>query len=121
MNIRDITQRIKWDKDASDSTKRRAEKRIQTIADAIEARFPEVRYCNQIHLKHMRYIKEVWFEHEDLAPTTIGDYTRAMRLMIRAREKEKDWFGRLGLLQDPQRGGRSVVSRVTKTRSRNRR
>ncbi len=121
MNIRDITTRIKWHEDASDSTKKRAVKRIQTIADAIEARFPEVRYPNQVKLKHVAYIKQAWFDNEGLALTTIADYTRAMRLMIRAMGKEKEWFGRLGLVQDPHRGGRRVVSRVTKTRSRNRR
>ena len=121
MNIRDIMQRIKWDKGTSDSTKNRNFKRIQSMANAIEAQFPEVRYCNQIKLKHMKYLKDAWFDNEGLALTTIGDYTRAMRLMIRAMGKEKEWFGRLGLVQDPHRGGRRMVSRVTKTRSRNRR
>ena len=121
MNIREILQRIKWDKDASNVTKNRTVRRIQSMADAIEAQFPEVRYCNQIKLKHLTYIPEAWFDNEGMAVTTMADYTRAMRLMIRAMGKEKDWFGRLGLVQDPQRGGRRVVSRVAKTRSRNRR
>ena len=128
MNIRDITQRIKWKqgtpespKGASDATQTRTINRIQKIANAIEAQFPGVRYCNQIKLKHMKYIKEVWFEDEGLKPATRDDYTRAMRLMIKALDKERHWFGHLGLVQDRTRGGRRVVSKVTKTRSRNRR
>jgi len=121
MYIRDITQRIKWDKKASDVTKSRTVKRIQSMANAIETQFPEVRHCNQIKLKHMKYIKEAWFDNEGLALTTMADYIRAMRLMIRALGKEKDWFGRLGLSQCQQRGGRPLFSRVTRTKSRNRR
>jgi len=120
MNIREILQRIKWDKDASDVTKNRTVKRIQSMANAIEAQFPEVRYCNQIKLKHVTYIKEAWFDNEGLAVTTMADYTRAMRLMVRALGKERDWFSRLDLNQCQQRGGRPVSSRVTKTKSRNR-
>lgn len=128
MNIKDITKRIKWKagtpespKGASDVTKSRTIKRIQTMADAIEAQFPEVRYCNQIKLKHMKYLKEAWFDNEGLAPTTVADYTRAMRIMIKALDKDRHWLGHLGLLQDRTRGGRRVISRVTKTKSRNRR
>ncbi len=121
MNIRDITKNIKWHEDASESTKSRTVRRIQTMADAIEAQFPAVRYCNQIKLKHMEYLKYAWFDNEGFAPSTMADYTRAMRLMIKALGKERHWFGRLGLIQDRTRGGRRVVSRVTKTRSRNRR
>jgi len=69
----------------------------------------------------MKYVREAWFDNEGLKPTTMADYTRAMRLMIKALGKERHWFGHLGLVQDPSRGGRRVVSRVTKTRSRNRR
>jgi hypothetical protein len=119
MNIRDIMQRIKWDKNASDVTKKGTVRRIQSMANAIEAQFPEVRYCNQIKLKHMTYIKRAWFDNEGFAVTTMADYTRAMRLMIRAMGKERDWFGRLDLNQCQQRGGRPVSSRVTKTKSRN--
>lgn len=128
MNIRDITQRIKWkegtlgsSKGASDATKTRTIRRIQTMANAIESQFPEVRYCNQIKLKHMKFLTEAWFDNEGLAQTTMADYKRAMRLMIKALDKERHWFGHLGLAQDRTRGGRRVVSRVTKTRSRNRR
>lgn len=128
MNIREITKRIKWkegtsesSKGTSDATKSRTIKRIQTMADAIEAQFPTVRYCNQIKLKHMKYLKEAWFDNEGFAPTTMADYTRSMRLMITALDKDRHWFGHLGLVQDRTRGGRRVVSRVTKTRSRNRR
>ena len=121
MNIRDITKRIKWQEKARDSTKNRKLKRIQAMADAIEAQFPEVRYCNQIKLKHMKYVKEAWFDNEGLAPTTMGDYTRAMRLMVKALGKDRHWLGHLGLNQDRQFGGRPEVSRVTKTKSRNRR
>ncbi|GBO88996.1 MULTISPECIES: hypothetical protein [Marinobacter] len=121
MNIRDITKHIKWKEGASDSTKDRTIQRIQAMANAIEIQFPEVRYCNQIKLKHMKYVREAWFDNEGLKPTTMADYTRAMRLMIKALGKERHWFGHLGLVQDPSRGGRRVVSRVTKTRSRNRR
>ena len=118
MNVRDIMQRIKWDKGTSDLTKNRNFKRIQSMANAIEAQFPKVRYCNQIKLKHMKYLKDAWFDNEGLALTTIGDYTRALRLMIRAMGKDKAWFCRLGLVQDPQRGGRRLPSRVTKKTSR---
>lgn len=121
MNIRDITKRIKWHEEVSDSTKSRTIKRIQTMADAVELQFPEVRYCNQIKLKHVRFLKEAWFDNEGLATTTMADYTRAMRLMIKALDKERHWLGHLGLVQDRTLGGRRVVSRVTKTRSRNRR
>ncbi|SFE93708.1 Phage integrase, N-terminal [Marinobacter sp. DSM 26671] len=121
MNIRDITKNIKWHEEASTSTKSRTVRRIQTMADAIEAQFPAVRYCNQIKLKHMEYLKYAWFDNEGFAPSTMADYTRAMRLMIKALGKDRHWFGHLGLVQDPTRGGRRVVSRVTKTRSRNRR
>jgi len=91
------------------------------MANAIEVQFPEVRYCNQIKLKHLKYVREAWFDNEGLAPKTMADYTRAMRLMIKALGKDRHWFGYLGLVQDRIRGGRRVVSRVTKTRSRNRR
>ncbi|XOB94275.1 hypothetical protein ACMC9M_08695 [Pseudomonadota bacterium 24LQ007] len=121
MNIRDITKNIKWHENASPSTKSRTVGRIQTMADAIEAHFPAVRYCNQIKLKHMKYLKEAWFDNEGFQPTTKDDYTRAMRLMIKALGKDRHWFGHLGLIQDRQRGGRRAVSRVIKTRSRNRR
>ena len=128
MNIRDITQRIKWKerapespKGASDATKIRTIKRIQAMANAIEAQFPEVRYCNQIKLKHMKFLKDAWFDNEGLATTTMADYTRAMRLMIKALDKDQHWLGPVGLVQDRTRGGRRVVSRITKTRSRNRR
>jgi hypothetical protein len=121
MNIRDITKRIKWHEEVSDSTKSRTIKRIQTMADAVELQFPEVRYCNQIKLKHVRFLKEAWFDNEGLATSTMADYIRAMRLMIKALDKEWQWLGHLGLVQDRTRGGRRVVSRVTKTRSRNRR
>jgi hypothetical protein len=121
MNIRDITKRIKWHEEASDSTKSRTVNRIKAMADAIEAQFLEVRYCNQIKLKHMKYLKEAWFHNEGLASTTMADYTRAMRLMIKALDKDRHWMGHLGLVQDRKRGGRRAVSRVTKTRSRNRR
>ncbi|KAE8543766.1 hypothetical protein [Marinobacter nauticus] len=121
MNIRDITTRIKWKEGASAATKKRAIQRIQTMANAIEIQFPEVRFCNQIKLKHMKFLTEAWFDNEGLAPTTMGDYTRSMRLMIKALDKDRHWFGHLGLIQDRTRGGRQVVSRVTKTRSRNRR
>ena len=59
MNIRDITKNIKWHEDASESTKSRTVRRIQTMADAIEAQFPAVRYCNQIKLKHMIQLLKV--------------------------------------------------------------
>lgn len=121
MNIRDITKRIRWHEGASDSTKSRTIKRIQAMANAIEYQFPEVRYCNQIKLKHIKFIKEAWFDNERLAPATMADYTRAMRLMVKALDKERHWFGHLGLVQDRTLGGRRVVSRVTKTKSRNRR
>lgn len=128
MNIRDITHRIKWKKGtpespkgASDATKTRTIKRIQNMANAIETQFPSVRYYNKIKLKHMKYIKEAWFDNEGLAPTTMADYERAMRLMIKAMGKDREWLDRLGLSKDPQLGGRPVVSRVTKTKSRNRR
>ncbi|QBM17227.1 hypothetical protein MARI_13340 [Marinobacter sp. JH2] len=121
MNIRDITQHIKWKEGASDATKDRTIQRIQAMANAIELQFPRVRYCNQIKLKHMKYVREAWFDNEGLAQTTIGDYTRAMRLMIKALGKERHWFGHLGLIRDRQCEGRPVVSRVIKTRSRNRR
>ncbi len=121
MNIRDITKRIKWHEEASDSTKSRTVNRIQTMANAIEAQFPEVRYCNQIRLKHVAYLKEAWFDNEGYATTTMDDYTRAMRLMIKALDKDRHWLGHLGLIQDRTRGGRRVISRVTKTKSRNRR
>lgn len=121
MHIYDITKRIKWQDGTSDTTKSRAIKRIQALSDAIQAQFPEVQYCNQIKLKHMQYIKYAWFDNEGLAPTTMADYTRAMRLMIKALGKDRHWLGRLGLSQDHQRGGRPVASRVMKTKSRNRR
>lgn len=128
MNIRDITKRIKWaeqtpesPKGTSDATKSRTIKRIQTMADAIEAQFPNVRNCNQIKLKHMKYLKESWFDNEGFAPTTMADYIRAMRLMIKTLDKDRHWFGHLRLIQDRTRGGRRVVSRVTKTKGRNHR
>src|SRR5690554_1602811 len=43
------------------------------VGDATQ--FPEVRYCNQIKLKHMRYLKRAWFDNNGLAPTTRDDCT----------------------------------------------
>lgn len=121
MNIREILQRIKWDRNASDATKNGNIQRIQSMANAIEAQFPEVRYCNQIKLKHMTYIKKAWFDNEGFAVTTTDDYTRAMRLMIRALGKERVWFAPLGICQSQGQGGRPLSSRVTRTKARNRR
>ena len=64
MNIRDITKHIKWKEGASDATKDRTIQRIQAMANAIEIQFPEVRYCNQIKLKHMKYVREAWCQQQ---------------------------------------------------------
>jgi len=58
------------------------------MADAIERQFPEVLRSEQIKLKHMLFLKNAWFDNEGFAITTIADYTRAMRLMVKALDKK---------------------------------
>lgn len=118
MDIRDITQRLRWAEKTPDITKNRTISRIQTMADAIETQFPEIRRIEQIKLKHIQFIRNAWFDNEGLAPTTMADYTRAMRLMVKALDKEKYWFGPLRLVQNRQQGGRPTRSRVTRSKAR---
>jgi len=118
MDITDITRRVRWTEGASHATKSRTIQRIQAMADAISTQFPEVHRGEQIKLKHLHFIKDAWFDNQGLAPTTMADYIRAMRLMISAMEKAQHWFGPLKLFQDQKRGGRPAVSRVTRSRSR---
>ncbi|MCL1483742.1 MULTISPECIES: hypothetical protein [unclassified Marinobacter] len=87
MDIKEITQRIRWKEKASEVTMNRMIERIYKLTDAIERQFPEVRRSNQIKLKHMLFLKNAWFCNEGLAPATIEDYTRAMRLIIAAKDK----------------------------------
>lgn len=119
MDIKEITQRIRWKEKASEVTMNRTIERIYKLTDAIERQFPEVRRSNQIKLKHMLFLKNAWFCNEGLAPATIEDYTRAMRLIIAAKDKNSDWLGPLKLVQNRQQGGRPTVYRVTRSKSRN--
>jgi hypothetical protein len=64
----------------------------------------------------MLFLKNAWFDNEGFAITTIADYTRAMRLMVKALDKNHHWFEPLKLVQDRQKGGRPAVSRVTRAK-----
>lgn len=119
MDIKEIIQRIRWKEQVSELTKKRTIGRIRTLTDAIERQFPEVQRSNQIKLKHMLFLKNAWFCNEGLAPATIGDHIRAMRLIIKAIDKDPQWLGPLKLVQNRQQGGRPTVSRVTRSKSRN--
>jgi|AntDeeMetagen681_2_1112603.scaffolds.fasta_scaffold02444_6 hypothetical protein len=119
MDIREITARIRWAKKSSAVTKKRTNRRVQAMADAIQDQFPEVKNWHQIKLKHLLYIKNAWFDNEGLQPTTMADYSRAMRLMVTAMDKSQHWFGPLRLAQNRQRGGRPTKSRVTRSKSKN--
>lgn len=116
MHIGELTERVRWAERTSDTTKKRTINRIQAMADAIETQFPEVRRPNQIQLKHCQFIRNAWFDNEGLAPATMADYIRAMRLMVTARGKDKHWFGPLRLVQNRQQGGRPTKSRVTRSK-----
>lgn len=118
MDIRLIKNRIKFDTFAAEITKKRALSRIQTMANAIETRFPEVTRPEQIKLKHLQFLKNYWFESETFSAATIGDYVRSMRLMITALGKDSDWFGPLALKIDAVKGGRPTLARITKSKSR---
>jgi hypothetical protein len=91
---------------------------MQAMADAIETHFPEIRNVNQIKLKHFLYIKNVWFDVQKSAQATRADYTRAMKLMIRAMGRDRHWFGQLHLKPVRGRGGRPTVSTVSRSQSR---
>jgi|GEM_PF-614577 hypothetical protein len=116
MKITNITKRIKWKDNTSEITKTKTINRIFNMADAIERQFPEVLRSEQIKLKHMLFLKNAWFDNEGFAITTIADYTRAMRLMVKALDKNHHWFEPLKLVQDRQKGGRPAVSRVTRAK-----
>lgn len=118
MNIHELRRRIRWAEGTSDRTRFRYFNRMQAMADAIETQFPEIRNVNQIRLKHFLYIKNVWFDVQKSAPATRADYTRAMKLMIRAMGKDRHWFGQLNLKPVPERGGRPTVSTVSRSKSR---
>lgn len=116
MNIKPIIRRIHWSEKSSPTTQIRTVNRIQTMADAIEVRFPEVREPKQIKLKHLHYLQNVWFE-EHLRPATKADYVRAMRLMVEASKNGSHWLVPLKLTRDRRKGGRPRISRVTKSKS----
>ena len=120
MNIRLIKNRIRFDISASEITQRRTLGRIQTMADAIESRFPEVINPEQIKLKHCFYLREQWFESQKLSPSTVSDYTRSMILMITALGRGSHWLAPLKLTKNPSKGGRPLASRVIKSKSRQR-
>lgn len=119
MDIREIVKRIRWKEQTSEVTKKRQFARIRALTDAIERQFPEVHRSNQIKLKHMFFLKNAWFCNEGLATATIEDYTRTMRLIIAAMDKDPLWLGPLKLVQKRQQGGRPTVSHVTHSKSRN--
>ena len=118
MKITNITKRIRWKENTSEITKDRTINRIFNMADAIERHFPEVVRSEQIKLKHLLFLKNTWFDNEGFAITTIADYTRAMRLMVTAMDKNHYWFEPLKLVQSRQQGGRPAVSSVTRSKSR---
>lgn len=118
MEITAIYRRIRWAEGVSEITRLRTLNRLRTLAGAIEEQFPQVCRCEQIKLKHMFYLKNVWFDDMDLAPTTRSDYIRAMRLMITALGRDQHWLAPLKLVKNHQHGGRPPVSRVTRSKSR---
>ncbi len=89
------------------------ESRKQRILDAIEARYPEVRYEWQLQCKHF-----VWVKNELLqgyAESTKRDYIRTLRLMITALGKEQ-WLNILGIAKTESKGGRPSAFAVRKSK-----
>ncbi len=122
MDISRITQRIRAKKErGSEVTLSKALGRIERICAAITDGFPSVKDPGQIQLKHLLYIRDHWYEASEFSEATIGDYRRAMRLMVSALDKERDWFAPLKLKQDRTKGGRPTATRVIRSRARNRR
>lgn len=119
MNTSSITQRIRF-LSSSEVTRKKALQRIRRMCSAIGEEFL-VRQPEQIKLKHLLFVRDVWFERQQMSNATVEDYRRAMRLMVEALGKEGAWLVPLKLTKDPLRGGRPTVAKVLKSRARHRR
>ncbi len=117
MKIQLITQRIRFSATTSDITKKKTLKRVKRICQAIEEAFVDVRRPEQLKLKHVQYVKNVWFERQEFADATIKDYARALRLLVAALDREKAWLNALNLEKDPSVGGRPTTIKIIRSRA----
>ncbi|WP_339651411.1 hypothetical protein [Halopseudomonas pelagia] len=106
MNVDPVLKLVCF-KAASPLTKKRIIGRLKNLCNAISDNFPEVQHTNQIKLKHLQYLRNVWFAR--YSPATVADYERSLRILTEALGKEEHWLPPLKLVKDPAKGGRSIV------------
>ncbi|MBV0934067.1 hypothetical protein [Marinobacterium weihaiense] len=87
--------------------------RMKRILEAIEARYPEVRYEWQLKCKHFIWVKNEFMK--DYAESTQRDFIRTLRLMITALGKE-NWLNILGIAKTESQGGRPSAFAVRKSK-----
>lgn len=83
--IKAILARIRWN-GLSELHQRRHTSRSAAMFNAIQQRFPHLKHPEQIQLKHIRWLKDVWLVQQAYADATQTDYKRTLALLISALE-----------------------------------
>lgn len=98
---------------AESITIQKHQSRMQRILEAIETRYPEVRYEWQLKCKHFLWVKNKFLK--GYAESTQRDFIRTLRLMITALGKE-NWLNILGIAKTESKGGRPSAFAVRKSK-----
>lgn len=109
MKLDIVDKRIKCRK-GSERTRRRHLGRIETMAAAVEERFPEVKNVQQMRMKHCQWLLDTW-----CAATTRKDYRSSLRLLIEALDRD-NWLNPLKM-SSKAIGGRPRSVSVVRSRS----
>ncbi|GAA0794721.1 hypothetical protein SAMN04487964_11477 [Marinobacterium sediminicola] len=117
-NIKDVhvtktVDGVKKKVSAEPVTVQKHEARKQRILEAIEARYPKIKFEWQLKCKHFMWVKNEFLK--GYAESTKRDYIRTMRLMITALGKEH-WLHILDIAKTESKGGRPSAFAVRKSK-----
>jgi len=115
--ISHILARIQWN-GLSSLHQRRHIARVEKMLNAMSERFSHLKHFEQVKLKHLRWLQEVWLTSQGFAEATLVDYKRTLALMVAALDSDRHWQQALKITRDPKKGGRPQVCRAVRTRRR---
>lgn len=86
------------------------------MLSAMVERFSHLKHPEQVKLKHLRWLHEVWLIKQGFADATRSDYMRSMALLVAALNGGLHWQSALKMTKDPRKGGRPETCKAIKTR-----
>jgi len=115
--ISHILARIRWN-GLSPLHQRRHSTRIKVMLNAMAERFPHLKHPEQVKLKHLCWIHDMWLIKQGFADATRSDYKRSMALLVAALGGSLHWQSALNMTKDSRKGGRPETCKAIKTKRR---